>query len=280
MKTADSDIVYVRDINNNDLTNEDLVTGKAVNNSNKVTFNALQATNLMTTNNALTVNNDLSVGSTPSRAGLTKATTSAVIYVDPATVSDVSKDLTIHGTWQSTANSVTLYYRFNSSGVVTSTDPTLIPGYQRWGVLGTFTGTAGAVNNFTATIPSSTLESLQSGSLSLYTNYVNPKVGDLGSPYQSRVTVEPYAKDFAIYNNGVLNNTSYSNPYIARGTTLVLNGTITTNASGTLKFIVDGDTTNAPSLNLTIPGANTSFKQTINLSSLGKDDSKVHEAVL
>lgn len=281
MTKSNTDIIYVRDINSNDLTNEDLVTGKAVNNSSKTTFNALNVTNLLTTNNALTVSNALPTNNAlPSRAGLTKATVSTpVISVDPVTADDFNNDLTVHGTWQSTANSITIYYRFNSSGVGATSGESLMPGIEIWGVLGTFTGTAGAVNNFTATIPKTTMKALQSGSLTLYTNYVNPKVGNLGNAYSSKVTVVPYADNFLVYNNGVLNNTSPSNPYIARGTTLTLNGSITTNASGTLKFIVDGDTSNVPSLNLTIPGINTTYSQSINLDSLGKDDSKVHEAV-
>lgn len=275
MKKSDSDIVYIRDIDNNELANENLVTEKAV--DSKVTFNALQATNLMTNNDALTTDN--TVGALPSRADLTKATTSAEIYVEPVTVSDIDQDLTVHGTWKSTANRVTLYYRFNSSGSVPKPGADYIPGIEKWGTLGTFTGTAGAVNNFTATIPSSTMKALTSGSLSLYTNYVDPKAGDLGNPYRSVVTNPPYAKDLKILNNGVENNTSISNPYIARGTKLTLSGSITTNTPGTLKFVVDDDETNAPSLNLTIPGINSSYTQSINLSNLGKDDSKVHEAV-
>lgn len=278
MKRSTSDIIYIRDVNEKNLVNENLVTSEPV--KNDLPASALSVTAAMAIDNTTTTNNALASNNILSRASLTRATvTNPVITVDPATVNDFDNDLTVHGTWESNQTSITIYYRLNSSGVGSSVGEGLTPGIEDWTILGTYTGTAGVAHNFTATIPKETIRALTSGTINLYTNYLKPKVGALGTAYNSKLTVVPYAKDLMIYNGNDINNTSINNPYVARGNELTLTGTITTNATGTLKFIVDGDTTNTPSLNVTIPGSNAGFAQAINLDNLGKDDSKVHEAV-
>lgn len=153
-----------------------------------------------------------------------------------------------------------------------------IPGIEMWRVLGTFTGTPGVVHEFTATIPASTIRAIGSGKIILYTNYLDPVKDNLGTNYQTPIIFSPYADNLKIYVGDQEVDTSYDKPYIARGNSITLTAKMSTNVAGTLRFVVDGDTSNAPSVNLTIPGTSSSVSQKINLSNLGSDDGKVHEA--
>lgn len=238
MKKATSDVLSVRDINNQVLSKFDFTTGQSGTTRNRIqSFSALATSSV------------------------------PVISVQPTTVTDYDHDLTIHGTWQSSQSSITIYYKFESSGI------------GNWKTLGTYTGSANQVHDFTGIIPKETLKELPGGKVSFFVNYVNPTAGNLGTKYQTSMTMSPYASNAKLFIDNEEVNTTKENPFVARGSILTLTQTMSTNATGTLKFIVDDDNSNVPSVNLGIPGVSTSTTQRIHLDSLGKDDNKVHEAV-
>lgn len=239
MKKATSDVLSVRDINNQVLSKFDFTTGQSGTTRNRIqSFSALATSSV------------------------------PVISVQPTTVTDYDHDLTIHGTWQSSQSSITIYYKFESSS----------PG--KWSVLGTYSGTANQIHDFTGTIPKDLIRGMTGGrKINFYTNYVNPTADNKGTSYNTNFTFAPYALNAKLFIDNKEINTTQENPYVARGSILTLTQTMSTNVGGTLKFIVDGDTSNVPSVNLAIPGISTSTTQRIHLDSLGKDDNKVHKAV-
>ena len=307
MKKGTSDILYIRDINNNEIVNEDLATNKAITQSTSTdstdSSDSSSANNALTVNNALNPNNALSTNnSTIQRSNmlrsatvssaLTPATAAAItkpiITVNDTTVEDVDKDLTITGTWQSSSNYIDIYYKAlkSSPGHVSTDKDTGIttdvgdPGLDYWVHLGRFTGTAGAVNTFQGTIPSSLIKRINAGKQTFFFNYVKPINGnaDVGTSYAGNLIIPKVTENMKLSIDGVDQDTTKETPYVARDSTFSVTSTFYTNlAGGSVKYYVDGAVQTAPSVNIANIGIIT-IVQKINLDDYNAYDGQVHEA--
>ena len=263
MKKSNSDILYVRDINNEDVANEDLVTGKTVSVNKTMTEIAPLQSNVSlpisdTISNSLLVNKS-SMLINPVAA---QVLTVPVITPDNTHVSDFNNDLKVTGTWESPNSSIDIYYQFRATKD------------NEWTYLGTYNGSANEVHNFTGLIPKDIVKELTAGTQNLFFTYSQiPK-----QSYKSTVTVDSFAESMKILMNGVETNTSFDDPYVARDAIFTISASLYTNIAGKMDYTIDGKTTSDPPLSSMFTG-NVTLTKKIDLNNLSENDGRVHEAV-